>query len=227
MRAYDLHVRAPSTSPDQIFQALCATARDLGFAGLAVETSAPRTTGATESHLPVYRRVTLSLPNATRLRMLTEQWRARADILVVHCRSKPLGLTAAAAAAVDMLMLRDLSDFAAFDSQVGRALVKANKPVELCLSGLLQSSGSGRSRLMRSMAGATSAMVRAGCSLVLTSGANTPLTLRAPRDLAALAYLADVPEDLAELGVYDVPTTLIEQLETRNRNIQAAKEGTA
>lgn len=226
MRAYDLHIRAANSSNDQTFHALCVSARELGFAGLAVETSAPLTTTPADSGFRLYRRATLSLPNAARLRMLTEQLRTRTDILVVHCRSKPLGLTAAAAPAVDMLMLRDQSDFTAFDSQVGRALAKANKPVEVCLSGLLQSSGSGRSRLMRSMAGATSAMVRAGCSLVLTSGANTQSGLRAPRDLAALAYLADIPEDLAELGVYDVPAALVEQLEVRNPGAHPAKEGT-
>jgi RNase P/RNase MRP subunit p30 len=126
-----------------------------------------------------------------------------------------------------MLMLRDLSDFAAFDSQVGRALAKVNKPVEVCLGGLLQTSGSQRSRLMRSMAGATNAVVRTGCPLLLTSGASTSSGLRAPRDLAALAYLADIPEDLAELGVYDVPAALIEQLGAGARGSQSAQEGTA
>jgi ribonuclease P/MRP protein subunit RPP1 len=227
MRAYDLYVRAANSSTDPTFQALCATARELGFAGLAVETSASLATMPANSDFPLYRRTTLSLPNAARLRMLTEQWRTRTDILVVHCRSKQLGLTAAAAPAVDMLMLRDLTDFPAFDSQVGRALAKANKPVEVCLCGLLQSSGSQRSRLMRSMAAATSAIVHAGCRLVLTSGASTSSGLRAPRDLAALAYLADIPEDLAELGVYDVPAGLIEPLEARNRGTQRTKEGTA
>jgi RNase P/RNase MRP subunit p30 len=226
MRAYDLHVRAPNTSSPQTVQALCATARDLGFSGLALETSAPMTNAPVGCEFPVYRRTTLSLPNAARLRMLAEQWRSRTDILVVQCRSKPLGLTAAAASAVDLLMLRDLTDFAAFDSQVGRALVKANKPIEVCLGGLLQASGSGRSRLMRSMAGAASAIVRTGCSLVLTSGASTPSALRAPRDLSALAYLAGIPEDLADLAVYDVPTALVDQLETYKHSTHSAKEGT-
>jgi ribonuclease P/MRP protein subunit RPP1 len=227
MRAYDLHVRTANSSADPTFHALCATAQELGFAGLAVESSASLTAKPANSDFPLYRRTTLSLPNAARLRMLTEQWRTRTDILVVHCRSKPLGLTAAAAPAVDMVMLRDLTDFPTFDSQVGRALAKANKPVEVCLSGLLQSSGSQRSRLMRSMASAASAIVRAGCPLVLTSGATTSSGLRAPRDLAALAYLASIPEDLAELGVHDVPAGLIEQLEVRNRGTPRTKEGTA
>jgi ribonuclease P/MRP protein subunit RPP1 len=227
MRAYDLHVRAANSSTDPTLQALCSTARELGFTGLAVETSASLTAKPANSDFPLYRRTTLSLPNAARLRMLAEQWRTRTDILVVHCRSKPLGLTAAAAPAVDMLMLRDLTDFPAFDSQVGRALARANKPVEVCLGGLLQSSGSQRSRLMRSMASATGAIVRAGCPLVLTSGASTSSGLRAPRDLAALAYLADIPEDLAELGVYDVPAGLIEQLQARNSGAPRTKEGTA
>ena len=227
MRAYDLHVRAANSSTDPTFHALCATAHELGFAGLAVETPTALTTKPASPDVPLYRRTTLSLPNAARLRMLTEQWRTRTDILVVHCRTKPLGLTAAAAPAVDLLMLRDLTDFAAFDSQVGRALAKANKPIEVCLSGFLQTSGSQRSRLMRSMAGATSAIVRAGCRLVLTSGASTSSGLRAPRDLAALAYLAAIPEDLAELGVYDVPAGLIEQVELRTRGTPRTKEGTA
>jgi RNase P/RNase MRP subunit p30 len=201
------------------------TARELGFAGLAVESSTELTAMAADSKVQLYRRATISLPNAARLRILTEQLRTRTDILVVQCRSKPLGLTAAVASMVDMLMLRDLNDFAAFDSQVGRALAKVNKPVEVCLSGLLQNSGPQRSRLMRSMAGATSAIARAGCAVVLTSGASTSLGLRSPRDLAALAYLAGFAEDLAELGVSDAPSMLIEQVEVRNRAPQPAKGG--
>ncbi|MDO8056969.1 MAG: RNase P subunit p30 family protein, partial [Candidatus Hermodarchaeota archaeon] len=81
--------------------------------------------------------------------------------------------------------------------------------VELCLHGLLTLKGPRRSRLMRAMGYAMECLLRAKTPLILTTGAQTPWQLRAPRDLAALAYLANLPEMQALKAIQEDPVKLV------------------
>jgi RNase P/RNase MRP subunit p30 len=211
MRAYDLHVQEESQNMNKI-KGLCSFANALGFSGLAIETSNSLPLGHLDEHFLMFRRITLSPKNAARLRFIVKKRRKLADIFAIHGRTKPISLAAAIIPAVDLVMLRDHGDFVTVDSQVARVLAKQEKPVEICLRGLLSLSGPNRSRLMRAMASAVSCLLRADCLFILTSGAKTRYGIRSPRDLAALSYFANIPEDAALKGIYDNPSALVERL---------------
>jgi ribonuclease P/MRP protein subunit RPP1 len=211
MNAYDLHVQEESRDTNT-FKELCTVARNLGYSGLAVEMNNAHYTIPSDIPLSILQRVTFSPKSATRLRMVAKKQRKQVDLFAVHGRTKPISLAAAIVPSVDLVMLRDLSDFSAFDSQVARALAKHEKPVEVCLRGLMIQSGADRSRLMRGMASAMSCLSHANCELILTSGATTCYGIRSPRDLAALSYLANVSEDLALKGIFANPKALVERL---------------
>lgn len=211
MRAYDLHVQEKSQDMNTL-KDLCTVAYNLGFSGLAVETRTALPIKPLDVQFSIFRRATLSPRSAARLRIIVEKRRKQVDLFAIHGRTKPISLAAAVVPSVDLVMLRDLSDFTAFDSQVARTLAKQEKPVEVCLRGLIILSGADRSRLMRAMASAMACLSRANCTLILASGATTRYGIRSPRDLAALGYLANIPEDMAIKGVYDNPNTLVECL---------------
>lgn len=192
----------------------CAIAKELGYSGLAVETSTLIPEYLCENY-HLYRRLTLSLPNASRLKFHAKERRKKTDLLVVQGHTKPICLAAAAASDVDMVMFRGIEDFGVIDSLVARTFSNQEMLAEVCLGGLIQSSGPNRSRLMRSMATAVEHLVRANCTLIITSGATAPLELRAPRDLVALAFLANIPEDVAKQSMYSNTGVLSEVVQRR------------
>jgi len=57
-------------------------------------------------------------------------------------------------------------------------------------------------------------LLRAKCNLILTSGTTDYWGLRAPRDLAALGYLASIPETEAKNAILQRPLELIKKLQT-------------
>ena len=211
MTIFDLHVQIKDQQNSPAFKALVSMAQTLGFSGLALEGSTVPARKLAGDEFQLFRRRTLSPRSAAGLRALVTKHQKVTDLLVIHGRTKPIILGAANLPAVAMVMLRALSDFGVIDSQVARTLATMDKPVELCLNGLPRFSGPQRSRLIRAMTTATDYLLRAQCPLLLTSGATTAYALRSPRDLAALAYLANVPEDIARQGILELPGTVLTQ----------------
>ena len=208
MRAIDLHIRLPYPQNETDSSAILTQASKLGLTGLGIESKAPLPLQIIPKSLQLFSRTTLSPRSAARLRQRIEGLRTPTDIVVVHGRTKPIALAAAEIPTVDMILLHDVEDFNGVDSQMARVLATYNKPAELCLHGLLTLKGPGRSRLMRAMGYALEYLLRAKTPLVLTTGAQTPWQLRAPRDLAALAYLANLPETQALKAAQESPVKL-------------------
>ena len=212
MPTYDLHIRFTPQKNSMEFNRLQKLASSLGFRGIAVESSKRDELKQTDESLEIFRRFTFSPRTAARLRFHVNKYLKQTDLLVIHGRTKPIWLTAAEISNVHMIMLKDVEDFLVIDSQVARVMAKQGKAVEICLNKLLTVSGSVRSRLMRAMGNAVKHLVRANCSLILTSGAQHLYELRAPKDMEALSFLASVPEELAIKSMNQYPIALISQL---------------
>ncbi|MFW9830664.1 MAG: RNase P subunit p30 family protein [Candidatus Thorarchaeota archaeon] len=225
MPTYDLHVRFTQPEHPTNYVKLFEIAHQLGYTGLALESSTPLPKELLAESVQILQRLTISPRSATRLKARAEKLRRQSDLLVVHGRTKPIWLAAAEITVVDIIMLRDFQDFVAVDSQVARAMSSNNKPIELCLHQLLSSKGSNRSRLIRAMRTALEFLVRSKCPLVLTSGANHVCGLRAPRDLAALCYLASVPEEVAKEAILQEPMKLVSTIHARRNQGMRIKSG--
>lgn len=219
MHTYDLHVRLNQLESNTDITKLFNLAQQLEYAGLALESSHPLPKKLLKGTIQILQRITISPQSAARLRARVEKHRMQTDLLVIQGRTKPIWLAAAEIPAVDMIMLRDLQDFTTIDSQVARTMTAKNKPVEICLHGLLSFTGPSRSRLMRVMNTAIEQLIRSKCPLILTSGATNLCYLRAPRDLAALSHLANVPETNANEAILQEPLHLVSKVnEGRNHN---------
>jgi RNase P/RNase MRP subunit p30 len=217
MRTYDLDVRLTQRQSDSDLKQFHDLVRELEFAGFALESPRPLTQKFHDMDLDIFHRVTLTPRSAARLRGHVKNQRNRADLLVIHGRTKPVWLSAAEIPDVDMIMIRDMDDFTVIDSQISRKLAKHNKPVEICLQGLLAHKGPTRSRLMRVMKTAMDHLIRAEGNLILTSGATGYWGLRAPRDLAALGFLASIPETVATHAILQGPMELIKKIRSSRK----------
>jgi RNase P/RNase MRP subunit p30 len=214
MQFFDFHVHQSKPTIDASLGRFCTVAQELGFSGLAVEAPTKLPENLCEN-FNVFQRLTLLLPNASRLRYHAKRNRNKSDLLVVQGRTKPISLAAAGVSDVDMVMFSNIEDFGVVDSLVARTLSNQEKPVEICLRGLTRSFGPNRSRLMRTMATAVEHLVRAKCIIIITSGAATPLELRGPRDLIALAFLANISEGVAKHSMYKNSGALAEMVRQR------------
>ncbi len=212
MRTFDLNIRLTPQKQGANLKQLCQLEYELGFAGIALDSSTPLLEIPTDTKLRIIRRITLNPRSAARLRQHADHLRKQTELLVLRGRTKPLCLAATEIPAIDMVMLTDIEDFIVIDSHVARALAANSKPIEICLHGLLNLTGSLRSRLMRAMGSAVVLLTRAKCSLVLTSGASNLWQLRAPSDLVALSYLAGLPEDLAKRAIYQEPVAILSRI---------------
>jgi RNase P/RNase MRP subunit p30 len=221
MRTYDLDVRLTQRQSDSHIKQFLNLVRELEFAGFALESSRPLGQKFHDKDLDIIQRVTIAPRNATRLRSHVKNQRNQADLLVIHGRTKPVWLSAAEIPEVDMIMLQDIDDFTIIDSQISRTLTNNNKPVEICLQKLLYGKGPARSRLMRVMNIAMDHLLRAKCNLILTSGTTDYWGLRAPRDLAALGYLASIPETEAKNAILQKPIELIEKIQTSKNSVSS------
>ena len=214
MRTFDLHVRFNPRDNDKKLESLVAMAQDLTFGGLALDSSTPLPQDLIDRPLKLIHRQTLTPRSAARLKQYIGKNRRQTEILVIHSRTKPIWLATAEVPLVDMIMIRDMEDFTVIDSQIARTMAAHMKPIEVCLNGLLTFHGPPRSKLIRAMTSAMNHLVRAKCSLILTSGATNQWELRAPRDLAALGYLINIPENLAKTAIFNNPLDLLSK--TRN-----------
>ena len=213
MRTYDLHIRLSPQRNEVEFNRLQTFAAKLDYKGLVIDAPKSVAVKKTENLLEVFHRMTLSPRSAARLKFQVNKQCKQTDLFVIQGRSKPIWLAAAEIPNVHMVMLKDIEDFMVVDSQVARAMTKRNKPVEICLNKLLTISGSLRSRLMRVMSTALEHLVRAKCTLILTSGAHHLCELRSPKDLEALSFLASVPEEIAKNAMHQNPIALISHLQ--------------
>jgi RNase P/RNase MRP subunit p30 len=212
MHTYDLHVRFTHQNAEAEFTRLQLLAIDLEFAGLALDSPLGLPPPNRSTSFEIFHRLTLSPRSISQLRVLVKKQLSQTELLVVHGRSKSLCVAAAAIPTVHMVMFKEIEDYMIIDSQIARAMANQSKPVELCLHNLLIHTGALRSRLMRVMNAAVDHLVRANCSLILTSGATHPYELRAPKDLEALSYLASVPEELATIAMNQGPMDLVSQI---------------
>ncbi len=221
MRTYDLDVRLTQRQTDSDVEQFLGLVRELEFAGFALESPYPLDQRFHDKDLDIIQRVTIAPRSASRLRSHVKAQRNQANLLVIHGRTKPVWLSAAEIPEVDMILLQDIDDFTIVDSQISRALANNDKPVEICLQMLLANKGPTRSRLMRVMNIAIDHLLRAKCDLILTSGATDYWGLRAPRDLAALGYLASIPETEAKNAILQRPIELIRQLQTSMKSVSS------
>ncbi len=212
MRIYDLHVHFNQQENGVSFATLLRLAKELGYSGLAIESTKPLPSEFAQGSIEVLHRLTLTPRSATRLRSLVNRYRKYTDLLVIQGRTKPIWMAAAEISSLDMVMLKDIDDFSVIDSQIARTMTAKDLFVEVCLHELLSLSGPPRSRLMRVMHTALTHLVRASCSIILTSGARHHWELRAPKDLEALSFLASLPEASAKEAIRSRPTNLLDKL---------------
>ncbi|TRO49043.1 hypothetical protein E2P65_01825 [Candidatus Bathyarchaeota archaeon] len=215
---FDLHVVPGDGGASE---SMLQEASRLGFRGVGLtlddRISAPQNAEPGEDGLDIVRRIDLRPRNPNELTSSLRRIRRRFEVVAVVCRSKPVARQAARDNRVDILNFPTQVQSrrrVMFDRQEASLASGANCAYEINLSDLLNKGGNVASRLLSMMAVEVENARRHDVPVLVSSGADEPLMMRGPRELAASMQLLGIGEEESLDMVSDVPLKLVE----RNRS---------
>jgi ribonuclease P/MRP protein subunit RPP1 len=170
-----------------------------------------------EDSLDITRRIDLRPRNPNELTSSLRRIRRRFEIVAVECRSKPVARQAARDHRVDILNFPTHIQSrrrVRFDRQEASLASGTNCAYEINLSDLLNKGVHVASRLLSMMTVEVENARRYDVPVVVSSGADEPLLMRGPRELAASMQLLGIREEESLDMVSDVPWRMVE----RNRS---------
>jgi RNase P/RNase MRP subunit p30 len=202
MRHYvDLHLR-PST-PDQAND-MALLASQLGYNHVA----STRPVDSTAA------RIDIDARRGRELQDILKRNRRKYDIVAVRCLSKEVARMVARDDRVDILLFPD--DPAQrkqnwLDHHEAALIDGTGRAYEINASELLATSQMRLSKMITMIKRDLAVASRHDIPVVLSSGATTPLMMREPRALIALATLLDIDEDYAADMLSTIPEAILEK----------------
>lgn len=165
-----------------------------------------------DSGVEVFLRVDLTCSKREELLKLLRRFRSTFDIVGVKCTNHSLALVAARDRRVDLIFFDSATRNLWFDDAIANV---SNATLELNLSVLFEMANHLiLTRLMKDVRVAR----RHNVDVVLSSGATSPLLVRAPIQLAAVAEILGLSKQEAINGVSTIPSRILERnVERRSR----------
>jgi len=162
----------------------------------------------------IARRIDLRPRNPNELTSSLRRIRRRFEIVAVVCRSKPIARQAARDNRVDILNFPTQVQSrrrVMFDRHEASLASGANCAYEINLSDLLNKGGHVASQLLSMMVVEVENARRHDVPVVVSSGVDSPIMMRGPRELAASMQLLGIGEEESLDMVSDVPRGLVER----------------
>jgi RNase P/RNase MRP subunit p30 len=217
----DLHLSVPLDDFEST-EKMVQKAKALGYAGVGISFSS---SVLNETHpklqqlcrdvdIDLVTRVDLEPKSPKELLQQLRRYRRKFQIISVDCLQKPVARQAAKDRRVDLISFASF-DFRRrfFDSAEAELSANALAALEIDMSRLLLATSYERIRLLTCLRREIALARKFSVPVVISSGATQELFMRAPRELAALAYLFDVPSDVALKYLSDNPFAIV----ARNR----------
>jgi len=166
-----------------------------------------------DSGVEVFLRVDLTCSKREELLKLLRRFRPTFDIIGVKCTNHSLALVAARDRRVDLIFFDSATRNVWFDDSIANV---SNATLELNLSILFEMANHLiLTKLMKDVRIAR----RHNLDMVLSSGATSPLLVRTPIQLAAIAEILGLSKQQAINGVSTIPSRLLKaNVERRSRN---------
>ena len=209
----DLHLRPIDSGRTMIQEATRLGYTSAGIAHGSGDRDAPRGRLGVDG-VDVVRRIDLRPRNANELTTSLRRIRRRFEVIAVECFSKPVARQAAKDNRVDILNFPTRIQGrrrVRFDRQEASLASGANCAYEINLSDLLNKGARVASRLISMMTVEVENAMRHDVPVVVSSGADEPLLMRGPRELAASMQLLGIGEEESLDMVSDVPFSIVER----------------
>jgi len=210
----DLHLMPGDTDASE---SMLLEATRLGFTGVGLTQDTRNLDSPVKEprgdSLNIARRIDLRPRNPNELTSSLRRIRRRFEIIAVECRSKPVARQAARDHRVDILNFPTqihVRRRVRFDRQEASLASGTNCAYEINLSDLLNKGAHVTSRLLSMMTVEVENAIRHDVPVVVSSGADEPLLMRGPRELAASMQLLGIGEEESLDMVSDIPWRMLE-----------------
>jgi RNase P/RNase MRP subunit p30 len=215
---YDLHLQVPLNNFG-LAERMIKKAKWLGYTGIGVPLP-PNTSDATlstlkglctDSGIDLVTRTDLSPRNPGELLSQLRRNRRRLEIIAVSCQHKPIARQAAKDRRVDLLSFpaANFRNRCYFDDADAELANSGLASLEIDMSSLLSATSFERIHLLAHLRRETKTSTKFSVPIVLSSGATAESLMRKPQDLAALAYLFDMPSGSATRAVSENPASIV------------------
>jgi ribonuclease P/MRP protein subunit RPP1 len=204
-KPYDLHLHVP-LDDFELTGKMIKKAAELGYSGIGVplppnvsnETVSMLHNICASSKIDLVRRIDLASSSVNKLLSQLRRFRRRFEVVSVTCRSKTVARQAAKDRRVDLVSF-PLIGFqkSFFDHAEAELATSALASLEIDMVSLLLATGFERTRLMSNFRKEVNIAKKFQVPVVISSGAKNFTLMRKPQDLAALAFLFDMPPDFA------------------------------
>jgi len=218
VKFYDLHLHVP-VNDFGLAERMIKKAKWLGYTGIGVPLP-PSVSDATLSQLrrlcsncdvDMATRIDLSPRNPDELLSQLRKYRRRFEIVAVSCRHNPVARQAAKDRRVDLLSFpaeafRNRCYFDAASAKLSKSGL-ASLEVDVCQ--LILATSYDRIHLLAILRRETKMATKFSVPIILSSGAKTENLMHKSQDLAAIAYLFDMPSDYAIRAVSESPSSIL------------------
>ncbi|MFX0093608.1 MAG: RNase P subunit p30 family protein [Candidatus Hodarchaeota archaeon] len=160
--------------------------------------------------LSLFFRSTLRSSNIEKLKEQLSKIRRKRHIIAVLCSSVQMTKWVVLDHRIDALMFENES-YKLFDLATARDAAVTGKVLEIPLRQVIYAPSHKRIIAIRYIRKAIQAACAKKCPIVVSSGATSPIELRAPRDLAALMNLFEIPYFSAINSVSTIVQELLEK----------------
>lgn len=201
----DLHLK-PS-APEKV-QEMLTLASELGFRHVASTIQAK----GIDDRIAVATRLDLEARRNRDLLDALKRCRRRFDVIAVKCLTKEVARQAAKDDRVDVLKFSDdpvLRKHNWLDHHEAELIEGTGHAYEVDASDLIANSQTHLAKVINHIKRDLAVAMKHDIPIVLSSGASTPLAIREPRALIALASLLDIEEDYAADMISTIPEVIL------------------
>ena len=189
-------------------------AKQLGWHGITSPMRFEQTQNVSKkSEIKLYSRTDLNAGNTEELKRQVTQVRRQTHIVSVKCKTAIITKWAALDNRIDVLRFDSRDIRKLFDKSTAKMINENGKALEIQARQIIFAHN--LIPIIRHLSKAVAIAQRKNCPIVVSSGARDPWELRAPRDLAGLMDLINLPFQEALKCVSDTPWGIITQNERK------------
>jgi RNase P/RNase MRP subunit p30 len=220
---YDLHLQAP-LSDFALAERMITKAAWLGYSGIGVPlpnnvsdvTLSRLRQLCSDSGLDLVTRIDLAPKNANELLSQLRRYRRRFEVIAISCLCKTVARQAAKDRRVDLISFPALNfRDRYFDDAEAELASAALTSLEINISMLLSATSFEKIHLLANLRRETVIASKFSLPVIISSGTKTESLMRRPQDLAALAYLFDMPSAAALRAVSESSLSIVTQNRTK------------
>ena len=229
MTAIDLNVRIPNLDRLGSFIDM---AFELGYSGIATPLVQKSSLQPTDIDVKVFSRHNLSGKTLSSVKKQVSSVRKQSLIVTVPLQSSTIVNWAAGDQRIDLFTLEQSSNSRILRKNAARRAASAGSALEISIAPLLETSGLDRSRLIKVFRETVRIAIAGGMKVVISSGSNEPIRLRAPSALQHIGLLLGLNVHQAKEAVFSTPEQILRQNEAKmspdilSPGIEIVKRGT-